>query len=58
MNDINRIREQIKRMRRKGIEPDYVLMCYELWDNLGRPRTFAGVSCCPDSRILGRFEVR
>ena len=58
MNETDRIREQIKRMRTKGIEPDYVAMCYELWDSLNRPRNFAGVYCYPDSKILGRFEVR
>ena len=58
MNDIDRIREQIKRMRCKGIEPDYVAMCYELWDSIGRPRRFAGIECYPSERILGKFEVR
>lgn len=58
MNETDRIREQIKRMRQKGIEPDYVAMRYDLWDRLGRPRNFSDVSCYPDNRILGRFEVR
>ena len=58
MNELDRIREQIKRMRRKGQEPDYVCMCYELWDSLGKTSKFFGVACFPDSKILGRFEVR
>ena len=58
MNELDRIREQIKRMRRKGYEPDYVAMCYELWDTLNRPRTFMNVECYPSEKILGRFEVR
>ena len=58
MNELDRIREQIKRMRHKGIEPEVVYMCHELWDKLGRPRVFFGVECCENERILGRFEVR
>ena len=58
MNELDRIREQIKRMRVKGVEPDHVIMCYELWDSLGRPRRFSGVECYPDDGALGRFEVR
>ena len=58
MNELDRIREQIKRMRRKGQEPDYVCMCYDLWDSLGKTSKFFGVACFPDSKILGRFEVR
>ena len=58
MNELDRIREQIKRMRCKGCEPDYVAMRYDLWDSLGKPRTFAGVECYPSEKILGRFEVR
>ena len=58
MTDTNRIREQIRRMRSKGVEPDYVALCYELWDRLGSPKSFCGVYCYPDSKILGRFEVR
>ena len=58
MNELDRIREQIKRMRTKGVEPNYVIMCYELWDSLGRPRRFSRVECYPDDGVLGRFEVR
>ena len=58
MNELDRIREQIKRMRVKGVEPDHVIMCYELWDSLGRPHRFSGVECYPDDGVLGRFEVR
>ena len=59
MNDIDkRIREQIKHMRTKGIEPDTVYMCYELWDSMNRPRMFAGVYVSPSDRLLGKFEVR
>ena len=58
MNELDRIREQIKRMRVKGFEPDSVAMCYGLWDDLGRPRMFMGIECYPSDRILGRFEVR
>ena len=58
MNELDRIREQIKRMRRKGQEPDYVCMCYDLWDSLGRRDTFFNVPCYPDRNVLGRFEVR
>ena len=58
MNELDRIREQIKRMRTKGVEPNHVIMCYELWDSLGRPHRFARVECYPDDGVLGRFEVR
>ena len=58
MNELDRIREQIKRMRVKGVEPDHVIMCYELWDSLGRPHRFSRVECYPDDGVLGRFEVR
>ena len=58
MNELDRIREQIKRMRTKGVEPDHVIMCYELWDSLGRPHRFSRVECYPDDGVLGRFEVR
>ena len=58
MNELDRIREQIKRMRRKGVEPEVVYMAYDFWDELGRPRRFFGVECCESDRILGRFEVR
>ena len=58
MNELDRIREQIKRMRVKGVEPNYVIMCYDLWDSLGRPHRFSGVECYPDDGMLGRFEVR
>ena len=58
MNELDRIREQIKRMRVKGVEPNYVIMCYELWDSLGRPHRFSRVECYPDDGVLGRFEVR
>ena len=57
-NELDRIREQIKRMRTKGFEPEIVYMCYELWDDIGRKDKFFGVVCCPSDRILGRFEVR
>ena len=57
-NELDRIREQIKRMRTKGIEPDVIYMCYELWDSMGRKGKFAGVCVSPDSQIQGRFEVR
>ena len=58
MNELDKIREHIKRMRRKGFEPDYVAMSYDLWDGLGGPRSFFGVCCYPDSKIKTRFEVR
>ncbi len=58
MNELDRIREQIKRMRVKGVEPGHVIMCYELWDSLGRPHRFSRVECYPDDGVLGRFEVR
>jgi len=58
MNELDRIREQIKRTRCKGIEPETVYMCYELWDSIGRKGKFAGVCVSPSDRILGRFEVR
>ena len=58
MNELDRIREQIKRMRTKGVEPNYVIMCYDLWDSLGRPHRFSRVECYPDDGVLGRFEVR
>ena len=58
MNELDRIREQVKRMRAKGCEPETIFMCYELWDSIGRKGTFFGVSCCPSDRVLGRFEVR
>ena len=58
MTELDRIREQIKRMRVKGIEPEVVYLCYDLWHELGKPRRFAGVECCESDRILGRFEVR
>ena len=58
MNELDRIREQIKRMRRKGVEPEVVYMAHDLWDKLGRPHSFFGVYCCENDRILGRFEVR
>ena len=58
MNELDRIREQIKHMRTKGVEPNYVIMCYGLWDSLGRPRRFSRVECYPDDEVLGGFEVR
>ena len=58
MNELDRIREQIKRMRVKGVEPEVVYMKHELWASLGGPRRFFGVECCENERILGRFEVR
>ena len=57
-NELDRIREQIKRMRTKGFEPETVYLCYELWDDIGRKDKFFGVCCCPSDKILGRFEVR
>ena len=58
MTELDRIREQIKRMRVKGIEPEYVALCYDLWDMLNRPERIAKIDCYPSDRILGRFEVR
>ena len=58
MNELDRIREQIKRMRCKGCEPEVVYMIHDLWASLGNPRKFFGVECCENDRILGRFEVR
>ena len=58
MNELDRIREQIKRMRCKGCEPEVVYMIHDLWASLGNPRKFFDVECCENDRILGRFEVR
>lgn len=57
-NDRQKIKEHIRRMRSNGVEPNGIAMCYDLWDELGRPKRFAGINCYPDSRICGRFEVR
>ena len=58
MNDAARIREQIQRMRSKGVEPEIVYMCDDLWQTLGQPCKFANVCCMESDQILGRFEVR
>ena len=56
MNELDRIREQIKRMRTKGVEPNYVIMCYDLWDSLGRPHRFSGAGIVTGKQI-GRAHV-
>ena len=58
MNELDRIREQIKRMRCKSIEPETVWVCYDLWDKLNRIGKIAGVCVCPKNDSIGRFEVR
>ena len=58
MKEADEIRSQIRRMRSKGVEPEVVYMVYDLWVELGRPRTLFGVHCCESDGILGRFEVR
>ena len=58
MNDTDRIKEHIKRMRTKGVEPEIVYIKPEFWDSLGKPRAVAGVCFCESDRILGKFEVR
>lgn len=58
MNETNIIREQIKHMRSKGVEPEVVYIQHELWVTLGSPCFIAGVCLCESDRILGKFEVR
>ena len=58
MNNTDRIREQIKRMRTKGVEPEFVYIQPEFWESLGKPRSIAGVCFFESDRILGKFEVR
>lgn len=58
MKDTDRIREQIRRMRRKGVEPEVVYMEYALWKEIGCPRSFSGVYCVEADGLSGRFEVR
>lgn len=58
MNELDRIREQIKHMRKHDYEPNAIYVCYDLWDKMGRKGKFAGVSIIPNDDILERFEVR
>jgi hypothetical protein len=58
MNEISKIREQIRRMRSKGVEPEYVAVSYEVWEDIGKVRSISGVYCYPDNGINVRFEVR
>lgn len=55
---IGLMREQIRRMRLKGVEPETVTVCYEIYKALGKPRTFSGVYVDCDSRMKDGFEVR
>jgi len=58
MNELDRIREQIKHMKHKGQNPETLWVCYDLWDEMGRKENFAGICVSPSNNILGRFEVR
>lgn len=58
MNDKDRIREQIKRMRSKCVEPEYIYVCPELYKQLGKPRYLCGIPIDCDSRLTSGFEVR
>lgn len=57
MNDVDRIREQIRRMRSKGVEPERVNVCYELYKRLSEKDTM-GVPIEYDNRLKTGFEVR
>lgn len=58
MNDRDRLFEQIKRMRRKGVEPEVIYMSYELYTQMGKPRRFNGIYVDCDNRLDKGFEVR
>lgn len=57
MKEADRIREQVRRMRSKQYEPEYILVGVETYKALGKPRYFMGISVECDNRIKG-FEVR
>lgn len=57
MNDINAIRDQVKHMRSKQYEPEYILVSAEIYNALGRRARFMGVMLECDNRMKG-FEVR
>ena len=52
------VREHICRMRSHRVEPELVLMCYECWDSLGKPKSFCGVPVDCDKQMKCGFEVR
>lgn len=52
------IMSQIKRMRSHYVEPESVIMSYECWCSLGKPRSFGGVPVDCDRGLRGGFEVR
>ena len=52
------IREHICRMRSHCVEPELVLMSYECWDSLGKPKSFCGVPVDCDKHMRIGFEVR
>ena len=57
MNDIDRIREQIKRMRCKDVEPECVYVCLELYHHISTKDT-RGVPIEYDDKLKTGFEVR
>ena len=58
MDERKRIREQIKHMRSKDVEPYTVLMCPELYESIGFPKSALGIRFERDIYMTKGFEVR
>ena len=58
MNEADRIRESIRRMRHKNVEPETVYMCSALYRKLWKPRKFDGVFVECDSLMKDGWLVR
>jgi len=57
MKETDLIREQIRRMRRNDVEPEFVYVCTELYLKL-ETENIGGVPIELDDRLKTRFEVR
>ena len=57
MKETDLIREQIRRMRRNDVEPEFVYVCTELYLKLDSEQ-ISGVPIELDDRLQTRFEVR
>jgi len=57
MKETDLIREQIRRMRRNDVEPEFVYVCTELYLKLDTER-ISDVPIELDDRLQTRFEVR
>ena len=58
MTELERIREQIQRMRRAGVEPECVYLTPNTSFELYRPTVIDGVKVSVETGLVTPFEVR